>query len=104
MISFAAITATFAAMLKWLPDTQIEWRDVWVGAAVTAALFELGKLLIGVYIGRLALACAYGAAASLVIFLIWVYYSSQIVVLGAEVTHCSASHFRTGNQSSRPNG
>jgi membrane protein len=95
LISFAAITAMFAAMFKWLPDIRVEWRDVWLGAAVTAALFELGKLLIGIYIGRLALASTYGAAASLVILLIWVYYSSQIVLLGAEFTHCYASHFRT---------
>jgi membrane protein len=94
LISFAAITAMFAMMFKWLPDTQVEWRDVWLGAAITAALFELGKLLIGIYVGRLALASTYGAAASLVILLIWVYYSSQIVLLGAEFTHCYASRYR----------
>ena len=100
LISFAAITAMFAAMFKWLPDTVVEWRDVWLGAAITAALFELGKLLIGIYIGRLALASTYGAAASLVILLIWVYYTSQIVLLGAEFTHCYASRFRAGSQAS----
>ena len=94
LISFAAITAMFAIMFKLLPDTEVEWRDVWLGAAITAALFELGKLLIGIYVGRLALASTYGAAASLVILLIWVYYSSQIVLLGAEFTHCYASHYR----------
>jgi membrane protein len=94
LISFAAITAMFAMMFKWLPDTQVEWRDVWLGAAITAALFELGKLLIGIYVGRLALASTYGAAASLVILLIWVYYSSQVVLLGAEFTHCYASRHR----------
>jgi uncharacterized BrkB/YihY/UPF0761 family membrane protein len=94
LISFAAITTMFAMMFKWLPDTRVEWRDVWLGAAITAALFELGKLLIGIYVGRLALASTYGAAASLVILLIWVYYSSQIVLLGAEFTHCYASRYR----------
>src|SRR5215471_17127921 len=94
LISFAAITAMFAAMFKWLPDTVVEWRDVWLGAAITAALFEPGKLLIGIYIGKLALASTYGAAASLVILLIWVYYTSQIVLLGAEFTHCYARYRR----------
>ncbi len=94
LISFAAITAMFAVMFKLLPDTDVEWRDVWLGAAITAALFELGKLLIGIYVGKLALASTYGAAASLVILLIWVYYSSQIVLLGAEFTHCYANRYR----------
>ena len=93
-VSFAAISAMFAIMFKLLPDTEVEWRDVWLGAAITAALFELGKLLIGIYVGKLALASTYGAAASLVILLIWVYYSSQIVLLDAEFTHCYASHHR----------
>ena len=101
LISFAAITAMFAAMFKLLPDTRVEWRNVWLGAAITAALFELGKLLIGIYVGRLALASTYGAAASLVILLIWVYYSSQIVLLGAEFTHCYASHFAAREQTSK---
>jgi membrane protein len=100
LISFAAITAMFAAMFKWLPDTRVEWRDVWLGAAITAALFELGKLLIGIYVGRLALASTYGAAASLVILLIWVYYSSQIVLLGAEFTHCYSIRFAARDQTS----
>ncbi|MGN6750442.1 MAG: YihY/virulence factor BrkB family protein [Xanthobacteraceae bacterium] len=94
VISFAAITTMFAIMFKLLPDTPVEWRDVWLGAAITAALFELGKLLIGIYVGKLALASTYGAAASLVILLIWVYYSSQIVLLGAEFTHCYAKSHR----------
>jgi membrane protein len=102
LISFAAITAMFAMMFKWLPDTQVEWRDVWLGAAITAALFELGKLLIGIYVGRLALASTYGAAASLVILLIWVYYSSQIVLLGAEFTHCYASRYRATDRAAGP--
>jgi YihY family inner membrane protein len=88
--SFAIITLPFAMMFKWLPDTHVAWRDVWVGAAITAALFELGKFLIGFYIGKQGLESTYGAAASLVILLIWVYCSSQIVLLGAEFTHVYA--------------
>lgn len=102
MISFAAIAAMFAMMFKWLPDTDVEWRDVWLGAAITAALFELGKSLIGIYVGKLAIASTYGAAASLVILLIWVYYSAQIVLLGAEFTHCYASRYRRQEPASRP--
>src|SRR5690242_2424252 len=94
VVSFAVITAMFAIMFKLLPDTKVQWRDVWLGAALTAVLFELGKSLIGIYVGRLALASTYGAAASLVILLIWVYYSAQIVLLGAEFTHCYASRYR----------
>lgn len=87
IISFGVITLLFAMMFKWLPDTSVRWRDVWLGAAITAALFEIGKLLISVYIGKQALESTYGAAASLVILLIWIYYSSQIVLMGAEFTH-----------------
>jgi membrane protein len=77
-------------MFKWLPDTQVDWRDVWLGAALTAALFEIGKFLIGFYVGKQALASTYGAATSLVMLLIWVYYSAQIVLFGAEFTHVFA--------------
>ena len=94
IISFAVITAMFAIMFKLLPDTEVEWRDVWLAAAIAAALFEFGKLLFGIYVGKLALASTYGAAASLVILLIWVYYSSQIVLLGAEFAHCYANRHR----------
>jgi membrane protein len=88
--SFSIITLPFAMMFKWLPDTYVAWRDVWLGAAITAGLFELGKFLIGFYIGKQGLESTYGAAASLVVLLIWVYYSSQIVLLGAEFTHVYA--------------
>jgi membrane protein len=88
--SFVVITLLFAMMFKWLPDTAVDWRDVWLGAALTAALFEGGKFLIGYYVGKLALQSTYGAAASLVMLLIWVYYSAQIVLLGAEFTHVYA--------------
>jgi membrane protein len=90
IISFGVITLLFAMMFKWLPDTSVRWR-VWLGAAITAALFEIGKLLISVYIGKQALESTYGAAASLVVLLIWIYYSSQIVLMGAEFTHVYTS-------------
>ena len=94
LVSFAAICLLFAMMFKWLPDAEVEWRDVWLGAAITAALFETGKLLIGIYIGRQAFDSTYGAAASLVVLLIWVYYSSQIVLMGAEFTRVYADRRR----------
>jgi membrane protein len=97
LISFAAICLMFAMMFKLLPDADVDWRDVWLGAAITAALFEIGKLLIGLYIGRQAFDSTYGAAASLVVLLIWVYYSSQIVLLGAEFTHVYACRRRLGD-------
>jgi len=90
VISFGVITLLFAMMFKWMPDAQVAWRDVWLGAAFTALLFELGKFLIGFYIGKQGLESTYGAAASLVVLLIWVYYSSQIVLLGAEFTRAYA--------------
>jgi membrane protein len=95
LISFVVIAVVFAMMFKYLPDTRVEWRDVGVGAAITAALFEIGKLLIGLYIGRMALNSIYGAAASLVVLLIWVYYTAQIVLFGAEFTHVHASRHRS---------
>ena len=90
LVSFGMITLLFAMMFKWLPDTDVAWRDVWLGAAVTAVLFEIGKFLIGLYIGKQGLESTYGAAASLVVLLIWVYYSSQLVLMGAEFTRVHA--------------
>ncbi len=93
LASLGVITLLFAMMFKWLPDTPVNWRDVWLGAAITAALFEIGKLLIGLYIGKQALESTYGAAASLVVLLIWIYYSSQIVLMGAELTRVHAKRY-----------
>ncbi len=101
-VSFVVITLLFAMMFKWLPDAPVYWRDVWLGAALTAALFEAGKFLIGYYVGKLALQSTYGAAASLVMLLIWVYYSAQIVLLGAEFTHVYARRHSARRQSSGP--
>src|SRR5262249_55466123 len=94
IVSFVSIAVLFAMMFKWLPDANVRWRHVWLGAAVTAALFEAGKFLIGVYLGRQALESTYGASASFLILLVWVYYSSQIVLLGAEFTRvCSQRQY-----------
>ena len=90
VFSFGMITILFALILKFIPDTPISWRDVRMGAAVTSLLFTVGKVVIGFYLGHSALTSAYGAAASLVIFLIWIYYSAQILLFGAELTHIYA--------------
>ena len=91
VLSLAIITALFAIIYKMLPHTKVQWRDVWIGAAVTAALFTLGKFLIALYIGKSAIASSYGAAGALVILLVWVYYSAQIFLIGAEFTHAYAN-------------
>ena len=80
----------FAMIYKYVPRETIAWRDVWIGAAVTAFLFTVGKLLIGFYLGRSSFSSAYGAAGSLVVLLMWVYYSAQIFLLGAEFTRAFA--------------
>jgi len=89
-VSLAVVSLMFAMMFKWLPDIDIAWRDVWLGATLTAALFELGKFGIAFYIGRQGLESTYGAAASIIVVLVWVYYSSQIILIGAEITHAFA--------------
>jgi membrane protein len=90
VVSFGVITLLFAMMFKWLPDAKVAWRDVWIGAIATAALFEIGKFLIGLYIGKQGLESTYGAAASIVVVLVWVYYSAQIVLFGGEFTNVYA--------------
>ncbi len=87
VIGFVAATVLFALIYRVVPDAEIAWRDVWAGGAVTALLFSLGRFLIGVYLGTAGVGSAYGAAASLVILLAWVYYSAQVFFLGAEFTH-----------------
>jgi membrane protein len=86
IISFVLITLMFALIYKIIPRVRIQWRDVWIGAAVTSFLFTLGKSLIGLYLGKSGVASGFGAAGSLVVLLIWVYYSAQIFLLGAEFT------------------
>jgi membrane protein len=85
-LSIVLLTVVFAMIYKTMPRARVDWRDVWVGAAVTSMLFIAGKLVIGVYLGHSGISTAYGAAASLVIVLLWVYYSAQIFLFGAEFT------------------
>jgi membrane protein len=92
LVSLAVITLLFAMMFKWLPDAAVEWYDVWLGAVLTAVLFEIGKSAIAFYIGKQGLESTYGAAASIIVLLIWVYYTSQIILMGTEVTHAFAKH------------
>ena len=95
VISFGGVTLLFALIFKVLPDVKIGWRDVWLGAAVTALLFTLGKFLLGLYLGRAAFESAYGAAGTLVILMLWAYYSSQILFFGAEFTQVFAKSYGT---------
>ena len=93
IVSFAVITGLFAMIYKLLPRCEIGWKDVWIGAGVTSLLFAVGKLLIGLYLGRTSAASSFGAAGSLVIVLLWVYYSAQIFLLGAEFTRTYSYRF-----------
>jgi membrane protein len=97
-LSFGVVTALFALLLKYVPDARIAWRDVWIGAAVTALLFDVGKLGIALYLGKTAVSSAYGAAGSVVLLVIWVYYSSLILFLGAEFTQVYARRFGSSIQ------
>jgi membrane protein len=90
-VSFATISILFAMLFKWFPDTDVAWSDVWPGALAAALLFNLGKGLIAWYIGSQAFESTYGAAASIVVLLIWVYYAAQIVLFGAELSHAYAA-------------
>lgn len=92
-VSLTVTAFLFALIFKVLPDAIVRWRDVWVGALVTALLFSLGRFLIGLYLGRASIGSAYGAAGSLVVLLFWVYYSAQILFLGAEFTQVYAKRF-----------
>ena len=93
IISLAVITGLFAMIYKYVPEAKIAWADVWIGAAIAAVLFTFGKALIGFYIGYSSLSSTYGAAASLVVILVWVYYSSQILFFGAEFTQVYANTY-----------
>jgi membrane protein len=90
VVSLGVITLLFAMILKVLPDARIAWSDVWFGAFVTAFLFNLGKHVIGTYLGRSSMVSVYGAAGSFIVLLIWVYYSSQLLFFGAELTRVYA--------------
>jgi membrane protein len=90
VMSLAIITFLFAAIFKILPDAEVRWSDVWIGAIVTSLLFVIGKTLIGLYLGHASVGSTYGAAGSLLVFLVWVYYSAQILFFGAEFTQVYA--------------
>ena len=96
VISLGVIYLLFAMIYKVLPDVHISWNDVWIGGLVTASLFVLGKYLIGIYLGSSSLSSTYGAAGSLVVLLLWVYYSAQILFLGAEFTYVYANRLGSG--------
>ena len=91
LISFGILTALFALVYRLLPDTHIQWRDVWLGGAVTALLFVIGRQLVSLYLGHTGAASTYGAAGSLIVVLLWVYYSAQIFLFGAEITRSYAA-------------
>jgi membrane protein len=98
-VSFIVITILFALIFKFLPDATVLWKDVWIGAVLTAVLFMIGKFLIGVYIAQMGIGSIYGAAGSLVVVLIWTYYSSQILFFGAEVIRANANRLAMHNSS-----
>ena len=89
-VPLALMTGLFAMLFKLLPNAVVRWRDVWIGAVITSALFTLGRLLIGIYLGRAGVTSAYGAAGSVIGLMVWIYYSSVIVLFGAEVTQVYA--------------
>lgn len=93
VVSLGVITLLFAMIYRFLPDVRIAWADVWLGAGLTALLFTTGKLLIGLYLGHSSIASAYGAAGSLAVLLVWLYYSTQIFLFGAELTQVYANRF-----------
>jgi membrane protein len=100
LFSFGATTLLFAMLYKSLPNAPVAWKDVWTGALITAVLFSGGRLIIGIYLGRTALASAYGAAGTLVVLLLWLYYSAQVFLFGAEFTAAYA-RYRSGRQRER---
>lgn len=103
VFSVGFTTVLFAMIFKLMPQAQVSWRDVWVGAGVTAVLFEIGKMLISLYIGKSSVTSSFAAAGSLVVLLIWVYYSAQIFLLGAEFTwvYANSHGSRVGNKNNR---
>jgi len=96
VVSFGVCMALFAMIYRFLPDVVIAWKDVWLGAAITSFLFNVGKVLIGLYLGHSAVASTYGAAGSLLALLLWFYYSAQIFLFGAELTKAYANQLGSG--------
>lgn len=99
VVDFLLVAAMFSLIYKVLPRVQVHWKDVWIGALFTAILFNFGKLVIGIYIGRIGVISGFGAAGSLVIVLLWVYYSAQIFLFGAEFTWVYANAYGSRRQS-----
>ncbi len=93
VVGVGVIALFFALLFKWLPDAKVAWKDVWFGALVTSILFHVGKYLIALYIGRASVASTFGAAGSLAVLLVWIYYSSQILLLGAEMTRAYSNRY-----------
>jgi membrane protein len=91
VFDFAVIVLLFAMIFKFLPDAEVQWRDVWIGGIITGILFGVGKWLLGLYLGSGAAGSAYGPASSLITLLLWIYYSSQILLFGAEFTQVYAA-------------
>jgi len=92
----------FAMLFRYVPDVRVPWKDVWIGAAVTAILFSIGTAIMGRYLGQTSFSSAFGAASSLVVILLWVYYSSQIVFFGAEFTRIYSNMFGSGAARNKP--
>lgn len=101
VVDLCLVVVLFAMMFRYLPDVEVRWRDVWVGSAMTALLFLIGKWALGLYLGSGAAGSAYGAASSLVTLLLWIYYSSQILLFGAEFTQVYANRFGVGGKPSK---
>lgn len=102
LVSFGLITVVFALIYRFIPRVHVAWHDVWLGAAATSLLFAIGKLLIGLYLGRAGVASSFGAAGSLVVLMVWVYYSAQIFLFGAEFTWVYAHELGSRRGESRP--
>ena len=102
LVSLIVVTALFATIFKVLPDAPVAWPDVWVGAVTTSVLFTVGKSLIGLYLGRTSIGSPYGAAGSLVVMTVWVFYASMIVFLGAELTYLRSKQRATSCRSRAP--
>jgi membrane protein len=102
VLSLGLTTVLFAMIYKYVPREDIAWGDVWIGGLVTACLFSVGKLLIGLYLGRSSLSSAYGAAGSVMVLLLWIYYSAQIFLLGAEFTHVFTYALGSRSRSAQP--
>jgi len=104
LVGFGLTTLVFAMIYKFMPRVHVRWHDVWLGAAITALLFSLGRFLIGLYIGKTGVASGFGAAGSLAVIFVWVYYSAQIFLMGAEFTWVYATTFGSMKDMPRPEG